>query len=137
MTNSIFIDTSALIALYVADDEFHHLAEADLRRMQEEGLKFITSNFILDEIFTFLRTRKNKEVAINFIEFLAENIDIIKIIRITVSDEKKAFAYFKKLDGKGVSFTDCTSFALMKRVGIKTAFTFDQDFSKAGFKIIP
>lgn len=137
MLNSIFIDTSALIALYIKEDEFHKAAIKTIAFLKEKQDKFITSNFILDEMYTFLRTRKGKQSAVLFADFLAENSDLVQIIRVTVGDEKKAFQYFKRINGRGVSFTDCASFALMKRLNLKTAFTFDKDFGKAGFKIIP
>jgi len=137
MSRKIFIDSSAFIAIYLADDDFHEQAGEALKKLREKEVSFITSNFVLDEVFTFLRAKVNKKTAIDFAEFLAENTEIIKIIRITVGDEQTAFDYFKKLDGKGVSFTDCTSFALMQRIGLKTAFTFDRDFIKAQFKVVP
>jgi len=137
MSEKIFIDSSAFIALYLSDDDFHQPAKKLLEELKEKQIGLVTSNFVLDETYTFLRAKINKKTAIGFAEFLAENTDIIKIIRITVGDEKKAFVYFRTLNGRGVSFTDCSSFALMKRLGLKTVFTFDKDFGKAGFKIIP
>lgn len=135
MMNNIFIDTSAFIALYFTDDDFHGKAVKILKKLRAKQAALITSNFILDEAYTFFRAKTNKKTAIGFAEFLAENTDIIKIIRVTVGDEQEAFKYFEALDGKGVSFTDCTSFALMKRLKIKRVFTFDKDFAKAEFKV--
>jgi len=42
----------------------------------------------------------------------------------------------RKYADKEISFTDCVSFAIMRRVGIRTAFTFDRHFRDAGFQII-
>lgn len=137
MSEKIFIDSSAFIALYLSDDDFHQTAKKLLKELKEKQTNFITSNFVLDETYTFLRAKINKKTAIGFAEFLTENTDIIKIIRITVGDEKKAFVYFKALDGRGVSFTDCSSFSLMKRLNLKIAFTFDQDFAQARFVVMP
>ncbi len=133
---SIFIDTSAFIALYLSDDDFHNKAIKILEKIHKQQISLMASNFILDEVYTFLRAKINRKTAVKFAEFLAENTDILKIIRVTVADEQQAFKYFKKLDGRGVSFTDCTSFALMKRLKIKTVFTFDKDFAKPGFKLL-
>ena len=35
------------------------------------------------------------------------------------------------------SLTDCTSMALMKARGITKAFSFDDDFRKMGFDVLP
>lgn len=135
MTN-IFIETSAFIALYLKGDDFHSKATSFLKSLKEKTI-FITSNFVLDEVYTFLRANKGKNVAVNFAEFLAQSAEVVKLRRISLEDEKEAFGYFKKFDFSGLSFTDCTSFALMKKLEIKEVFTFDQHFAKAGFKVLP
>jgi predicted nucleic acid-binding protein len=35
---------------------------------------------------------------------------------------------------KSWSYTDCTSFAVMERLGIATAFSFDYNFSQYGYR---
>lgn len=135
MTN-IFIDTSAFIALYLKGDEFHERAVSFLEKTDKNNI-FLTSNYILDEVYTFLRASKGKETAVFFAEFLAQNSQIVILKRIILEDEKKAFDLFKKLDLPHLSFTDCTSFALMKRLEAKKAFSFDEHFAKAGFEMIP
>ena len=56
---------------------------------------------------------------------------------VSISDEVRsaAFELFKKYDDKDLSFTDCTSFALMKRLKVQTAFTFDGHFQQVGLMI--
>ena len=134
--NQVFIDSSAFVALYLQDDDFHKKAVGVLKKLQQEEKGLFTSNFILDEVYTFIRAKRGKMVAVDFTHFLAENVDVVRVNRITIQDEQKALYYFSSLDGKGVSFTDCTSFALMKRMGIQEALTFDSDFKKAGFTIL-
>lgn len=133
---AIFIDASAFIALYLKIDKFHFQATSFLTALPED-VSFITSNFILDEVYTFLRTRKGKEIAVDFAEFLAQNAETVKVNRVTLEDEKAAFGLFKELDFSELSFTDCVSFAQMKRLRLKEVFTFDKHFAKAGFKVLP
>jgi hypothetical protein len=59
------------------------------------------------------------------------------IHHVTSEIEEEVYALFKKYDDKRVSFTDCTSFALMKRLGIIAAFTFDDEFEQVGFTKFP
>ena len=130
----IFVDTSALVALFLKDDDFHKKAKDFI--VGASDTFFVSSNFILDEVYTFIRARKGLSVALKFINFLGK-IGDLKIVRVSIGDEQKALSFFKKLPGRGASFTDCTSFAVMKRLGVKKAFTFDRDFEKAGFQVLP
>ncbi|MFT3773889.1 MAG: hypothetical protein QM820_51630 [Minicystis sp.] len=38
---------------------------------------------------------------------------------------------------KRYSFTDCTSFVLMRRLGLRTAVSLDDDFRQEGFEVLP
>ena len=59
------------------------------------------------------------------------------ILRPEAEDEFKALELFRKLGDQQVSFTDCVSFALMRRYGIDKAFGFDRHFVHAGFELWP
>jgi hypothetical protein len=53
-------------------------------------------------------------------------------------DIGQAWTIFRSHSDKGWSFTDCTSFALMRRLGISTAFAFDRHFSQMkGIRRVP
>src|SRR3989344_8667280 len=119
----IFIDTSAFIALYVKSDEFHKEALQTLEQLKKNS-EIFTSNFILDEVYTFLRARYGKKIAVAFSKFITEDAGGLFVVRTSVEDEEKALDYFNELDGRGVSYTDCASFACMKRLNIETAFSF-------------
>ena len=42
----------------------------------------------------------------------------------------------RKYADQDVSYTDCVSFAIMHRLRIRTAFTFDRHFRLAGFDVL-
>ena len=49
-----------------------------------------------------------------------------------------AWELFVRYADQRFSFTDCTSFALMRAIGIAEAFTFDRrDYAAAGFGVLP
>lgn len=135
MTN-IFIDTGAFIALYLWGDDFHQKAVRWLKSA-EGKVTFWTTNYILDETYTFIRSVKGKDTSVAFAQYLSSNSDIVKVKRVSLEEEKEAFVLFKKLDFKGLSFTDCTSFAVMKRLSLAQAFSFDKHFRQAGFEMVP
>jgi len=133
MTETVFLDSSFLKGLIDSKDDFYQSAGRIWLELRDKGKNLVTSNFIIDETLTLLRSKCNLETALKFRDLLAEHSHIIKIIRVTVADEAGAWEWFGKNWSK-LSFTDCVSFALMKRLGIKQAAAFDDHFQRAGFK---
>lgn len=134
--NKIFIDSSAFKAVFDFSDKFHNEALLYWKESAEKHTVFLTTNFILDETLTLIRSHMGKNASLQLLDDIVASNQQIQIIRITVADEKDARDYFERLPGRGISFTDCTSFAVMKRLKIPTAFTFDQDFVSADFKTV-
>lgn len=132
----IFIDTGALLARYLASDQYHHRARAAWRRLAKSRERCATSNFVLDEFFTLLgRHAGNKFSAARASNLYGSRL--LLILRPTEADELAALAWFEKFSDQQVSFTDCISFALMRVNKIKRAFTFDMHFQLAGFTVWP
>lgn len=131
-SNPIFIDTSAFKALVDEKDEFHQKALAIWERISEEPAPLLTSNFIIDETLTLLRSKRGLKLAIDFRDEIERGIDGIRILRVTAEDEENGWKWFLN-DWRKLSFTDCVSFALMKRLEITRVVTFDEHFKRAGF----
>lgn len=126
--NRIFIDTSAWYAIIDKTDRDHAAA---VTKAQILDRPLLTSNYIFDEILTLLKTRLGPSIAIRFGQELW-NQKVSTLVRITEEDEARAWALFRQYEDKGFSFTDCTSFALMERLDIHTAFAFDDHFVQYG-----
>ena len=130
----IFVDTSAWYA-YIDRSDADHAGAVKL--VKELNRPLITSNYILDEILTLVKVRIGSHIAINLGRKLW-NQEVATLVRITERDELRAWEIFTQYEDKGFSFTDCASFALMERLKIDTAFTFDDHFIQYGkFIIIP
>ena len=128
LRTSVFVDTSAFFALADQTDRLHHQA---LQYVQSTDRLLVTSNVVVHETITLLRMRLGYEPALQFgLRLLGETTT--PIVRVTPADEQKAWAIFRQYPDKRFSFTDCTSFAIMKRLGIRTAFAFDEDFRQFG-----
>jgi len=133
----IFVDISAWYATEVEDDVNHESACKFLSEIAsgKHGVS-ITTDYILDETLTLLRSRRDLESANGFIDKIRKS----KSVRVFWIDEesfKKALDIFRKSNSKSWSFTDCTSFALMRELGVPSAFTFDKHFREAGFQPLP
>src|SRR3989304_7898161 len=125
----LFADTGAFIALTDSDDENHKTAAAFYRNAKEKGMRFVTTNFVVCETMNYLRARISHNIAVLFRENLKKS-GFIEIVTVTPSLEDAAFTIFKRYIDKDFSFTDCTSFSLMRSLKLKRAFSFDQHFEQ-------
>lgn len=131
--SSIFVDTSAWHAVSNERDANHALAQEFLTRNE----RLVTTNFVIDETITLTLIRTGYRQALAVGELLWSR-QTAGIIWVTPDDEQAAWNLFKQYDDKIFSFTDCTSFAVMARLGLTHAFTFDADFVRTGrFRRVP
>lgn len=127
-----FVDTGAFLARYVAGDQHHRRAVRVWKQLERSGSPLFTSNFVVDETLTLLARRTTYSFAAERAEVFYSS-RFLSILRPDAADEIAAVELFRKFADQGVSFTDCVSFALLKRHRLKQVFTFDRHFRQAGF----
>lgn len=132
MNRKVFIDTSAFIALTNASDQYHLQAVTCLNQLRATKTQFITTNFILDETYTRLRRKAGLKTALIFGEKIQSSKEI-KIYMIDKIIEKVAWEIFRKYEDQPFSYTDCTSFSVMRLKKMGEAFCFDKDFNAFGW----
>ena len=93
-----------------------------------------TTNFILAETHALILNRRGRDAAARILRGIAESHTAY--IRVKWADEQRAIKIISAHDDKDYSFTDATSFAVMERFGITTAFTFDRHFAQYGFAVL-
>lgn len=128
MKSLIFVDTSAWYAAEVADDVHHGEAREFLDELASGRFGVvITTDYVLDETLTLLRSRRGLGASTMFLDKVRRS----KSVRVFWIDEnlfEKAVDVFRDSGRRPWSFTDCTSFALMKELSVTDAFTFDSHF---------
>ncbi|MCS7190061.1 MAG: PIN domain-containing protein [Fimbriimonadales bacterium] len=140
MSRPLFVDSSAWIALTSADDQAHAQARAYfIQEIQARRRRLLTTNFVLSETLTLLRYRFGLSIAETFWESVqqAQAEDLLEVRHIGEDLWVEAVSLFFRYRDQNFSFTDCTSFALMRREGIDTAFAFDHHFWVMGFLVEP
>ena len=130
---NLFIDSSAFVALNNRLDGTHQRAVELNNSLVGKEFRFFTSNFVISESLTMIAQKVSLERAVRFKEEDFRDVDVVKI---TEAHEDQAFEIFKHLTSKNISFVDCTSFAVMRSLGITTVFSFDEHFKKMGFKML-
>ncbi len=129
----LFVDTGAWYALVDKNDPDHKEAASFIRNNK---IPLLTTNFVFDETVTLLRSRLGWNVAKEFGLKLKDS-RFVSLISVKDEDEERAWEIFLKYKDKDFSYTDCTSFAVMERLKIDTAFSFDSHFRLIGFKVVP
>ena len=131
----IFMDANGWIALNNNRDQFHQEAQKLNRKLLKQSYQYLTTNFILDETYTGLLMKVGHFAAVDFGEKIRKS-KVTTIIHITDEIENEAWQLFKQFSDKLFSFTDCTSFFIMRQLNLSEAFTNDHHFEQAGFSIL-
>jgi len=132
----IFLDTGFLYALIDADDESHARVREVFERERGKRLadSVITTNHILSETLTLLRTRGKQDDRFRHARAVAVGQQLYagafgRLHQTTADEERAAFDYFTKHADKEYSFVDCVSFVVMEKLGISLAWSVDKDFT--------
>lgn len=134
MTESIFVDTSALYAVLDADDEHSPQASALwehlLSGIGSREFDGLTHYSIVVETSALVRRRLGMAAVRDFHDALLPALEICWIDR---ELHERAVAAMLGSKKRAVSLVDWTSFELMRIRGIERALAFDVDFRKQGF----
>lgn len=104
-------------------------------RLWRERIVPYTSNFILAECHALIMSKLGIQPGLNFVTWLEDGR--IEVHRVSQDEEVTARAILRRYRDKTFSYTDATSFAVMERLGLRDAFSFDSDFSQYGFRTLP
>ena len=137
----LFVDTWGWLVLADARDPAHAQVVAERRARMAPG-SLITSDYVLDETFTRLFSRVPFAAAHKFSDAVIASAagGQLKIEQIT--PERFGAAYKLRIryrDKPTISFTDLTSFVLMRELGINDVLTADSHFMHVhlGFRLVP
>lgn len=128
----LFVDSAGFYALASDRDAYHKAATAVVRRAPAEGLRLFTTNFVLAEAHALFLARQGRAAALSFVQRVLAGS--ISVERGTAADEAVAVAILERYSDKDFSYTDATSFAVMRRFSVDAALTSDRHFAQFGFR---
>jgi hypothetical protein len=133
---STFVDTAGWVACADAADPAHARSAAARDAALEAGQTLVTTDFVVDETLTLIRMRLGLAAA----EAWWHQVDRsprLRWERIDSDRFEKARAVFFRYRDKDFSFTDCTSFVVMRELRLTQALTTDRHFRQMGFQMVP
>lgn len=129
----VFVDSSAFLAVLDADDENHPLARQVWEKILNAGAFLITTSYVLVETYAVVQRRLGMDALRTFHE------DIVPLLQIEWIGEElheRGADAVLTANRRNLSLVDCTSFAAVRRLGIKKVFAFDRHFAEQGFELL-
>jgi hypothetical protein len=130
----VLVDTSAFFALTNRRDTNHQTALAIRDRLIGERWHLFTTNYVLVETHALLLARLGRGVALRVLEEVEQST--ATIVRADPGDEVRGRAIPRQYDDHAFTLADAISFAVMERLGISFAFTFDRHFAQYGSTVV-
>jgi predicted nucleic acid-binding protein len=131
---NIFIDTSAFLAVLNANDHFHRPAKQSWDELLSSDSILFSSNYAILETTALLQHRFGIE-AVRLFE--SDILPVLEIAWVDKDIHMQAMSGLLVANRRNLSLVDCTSFEIMRQIGIEAVFTFDPHFSEQGFTVFP
>ena len=130
---SVFVDTSAILALLNIEDINHAKALITWRSLIDDEVPMISTIFVLSESFALVQSRLGIEAVRSLHEVIRPYLFM------EWGDERlylEAASAVLTTNRRSLSLVDCSSFMIMRRLSISTAFAFDNHFTEQGFVLL-
>jgi predicted nucleic acid-binding protein len=120
---TLFVDTSAFYAAADLGDASHQRATEVL----DSGEGLLTTDHVLVESWLLIRHRLGRHAAERFWSAVRSGAAAVEAVG--AADLEVAWAIGQAFDDQDFSIVDRTSFAVMQRLGVLRAASFDRDFA--------
>ena len=134
--NAVFVDTGGWMACADRADPAHTACTAARDQMLEARLGLITTDYVVDETLTLIRVRLGLGAANAWWKQIDGSVRL-RWERVESDRFERARHLFFQYRDKDLSFTDCTSVAIMRELKLTTVLTTDRHFHQVGFEVFP
>lgn len=129
----VFVDTSAILALMVADDPNHLAASRAFGRARKANADLVTTSYVLVETYALLGRRLGQAAVRRFREELAP---LFLVRWVDESLHEEGLDLLQEDERRKLSLVDAVSFAAAREREVEVAFAFDRHFVEAGFQLL-
>jgi predicted nucleic acid-binding protein len=138
----IFVDTWAWIALADRRDPYHKKATAQHQQFQRSRRRYVTTDYVLSEVVTYLYDALPAAQAEAFIQSVLSAADAgtYQLTHLSPDQFRRTWVLRVKYHDKpDISFVDFTSMVVMQDLGLTELFSGDAHFQKVnlGFRLFP
>ena len=130
-----FVDTSALYALIDRKDSHHSTMGGHVGRLLHSRRGLVTTDYVVCESVNLASARAGHHVGGRILE-LVDRSSALRVEWIGSLRFEAAKTFYRRHSDHRYSFTDCTSFAVMRELKLLDVLTTDQHFQEAGFQIL-
>jgi predicted nucleic acid-binding protein len=134
--NAVFVDTAGWMACADRSDPAHLACTAARDGALEAGRMLVTTDFVVDETLTLIRVRLGLAAASAWWQQIDASARL-RWERVEADRFERARHLFFQYRDKALSFTDCTSVAIMRELKLTTVITTDGHFRQIGFDVLP
>jgi predicted nucleic acid-binding protein len=131
----VFVDTSGLYALVDKSDTRHRQAREVVEKLLRAGRRLVVTDYVVTEAVNLANARSGSRVAVRVLDLVEQSAGIrIEWIGSARFDKTKAF--FRRHADHLYSFTDCSSFVIMRELRLTEALTTDRHFVEVGLRTL-
>ncbi|MCL5736219.1 MAG: PIN domain-containing protein [Actinobacteria bacterium] len=134
MSTGVFLDTSALFAAFDTHDSMHPAVAAAWEVLLSSGCPLHTTNYVAVELITLLQRRFGPHAVDALTSYVLPWVNFTWVVE---SLHVQAMASLMAARRRDLSLVDCASFVVMRRLGLRRAFTLDRHFEEQGFEVLP
>lgn len=127
-----FVDSSALYAVLDRDDRHHQAASRRWSSLLSGSARLLTSNYVVVESAALIQSRLGMAGLSAFVDDVQP---VVEIEWVTPEEHNAGLHAALAAGRRRLSLVDCTSFQIMRRLGISKAFAFDRHFQEQGFDL--
>jgi len=131
MTEPVFLDASAWVAIANKRDKNNPKATRLFRQLVNDNIPMITTTWTTYEALSLVKARAGYAQVEALWEML-NNQEIIELIDVSKDMESAGLEMFFRYKDKTWGMVDWVSFVVMEKFGCKEAFAFDKHFREAG-----
>ena len=137
--SSLFVDTGALYARFVSNDQHHDEAQDVFGGIRDGELAYrplYTTRYVLTEVTRLLLYNAGHDEAQTALNAVNES-NVFVVLSDTDEEFESACRRFAEYDDQDISLVDHMTAVMAEQRDVERVFTFDSDFRTLGFDVVP